>query len=297
MDGKDVRLYSVRGGVTTELHRVLDPASSWNHTTTRLWFRVDGPVEPLAIQEDVYFLVFEDKSPEPLHDPNQVFVLYDDFNQSALDLGRWGLKTSEDVPGVVQDIRVVGGELALSSGPSGPGLVASAGVRSRMEMNSNGLAVESSLRFEMHTASNDCTLEDLAGFWSHGQDMARAVWQRGGNVWHVLNDTSESEVSRRFLGSRPSTGDSRRFMLRWNTPTVMTYAESLDQGKVTLSSTTFKTPAAGPLNFGFGTHADGLSCNDRASKLWVDWVFVRKIHSELDLTAAFLADKEVTKQP
>lgn len=295
LDGKDVRLYSVRDGVTKELHRVLDPRSSWNQNATKLWFRVDGAVDPLATQEDIYFLVFEAKDSPPLEDSDQVFALYDDFNQPSLDLAKWKLKMMLDASGVVQDVNIVNGELALSAGPSSPGAVSIAGVRSRSGITTGGLAVESSLRFEMHSSNKDCTLENITGLWTHQQDRARAVWQRGGNVWHVLNDTDQGTVSRIFLNSRPSTGDSRHFLLRWSSPTVKTYANGVHQGDVKPASTFFKTPASGPLNVGFATMANGLVCSDRASKLWVDWVFARQIYSDRDLEATFLGPQEVTK--
>lgn len=295
LDGNDLRLYSVRGSVTTELHRVLDPASAWNTSNVRLWFKVDGPVSALASQEDTYFLVFEDKTSAPLQAPQAVFEVYDDFNTPTLSDEDWERKTISAAPGVVQDIQVVNGELALSAGPSGAGVVSRAGIRSRLPMTFPGLAMEASLRFEAHSNNDDCTLENLGGLWSHGQDRARAVWQRGGNVWHVLNDTSGGSVSRQFLISAPGHGDARRYMLKWSTPTVRAYADSVDQGEVTLSSTTFLTPENGSLNFGFDVQASGLVCSDRASKLWVDWVLVRPIFSDIDLTGTFLAAREQIK--
>lgn len=295
LDGKDVRLYSVRGALTTELHLALDPESSWNSSNVKIWFRTDGPVNALASQSDIYFLVFEARDNEPLQDPQQVFAFYEDFNQESLDRQRWDLKTKMEGPGVVQNVKIENGELALAAGPSGPGFVSSAGVRSRVSMSSSGLAVEARLRFETHTERDDCTLENLVGFWSHGQDRARAIWQRGGAVWHILNDQDNGAVSRQYLSSRPETGDARRYLLRWPSPTLRAYADTLQQGEVTLRSTSFTRPSDGALNLGFDAIANGLECNDRESKLWIDWVFARPIFSDFELNASFEAALEFSK--
>lgn len=295
LDGKDVRLYSVRGAQTKQLHRVLGPESSWNKTNTKLWFRLDGPISALGTQGDTYFLVFEEQTPEPLSDPNQVFALYDDFNASTLDETRWETKTKASAPGVVQSIEQSNGELALDCGPSGAGLISAAGIRSRSPINLPGLIVEASIRFEMHLSRDDCTLENLMGLWSHQEDRARAIWQRGGDRWYILNDTDSSSVARQRLSADPETGVFRRYVLKWTSPTLSAFADTFRQGQIELSSTSFTLPSAGALNLGFNTHSDGVICTTRESRLWVDWVLVRQSSSDTDLRSTFKADQEVTK--
>ncbi|MBW2455746.1 MAG: DUF2341 domain-containing protein [Deltaproteobacteria bacterium] len=78
-DGADLRVFFGEGAEHTEIHRVLDPASSWDMATTTLWFRTQEGVGP-------YYLYYGNpQATGPLAVGTQVFDVYDDFEDDTVD--------------------------------------------------------------------------------------------------------------------------------------------------------------------------------------------------------------------
>jgi MSHA biogenesis protein MshQ len=102
-NGNDVRIvrWNQSTSTWTELDRVLDTQSSWNDTSTTLWFANAALIEDDETSTD-YYIYFGNVTPDaPLQDPEQVFLLFDAFLGSALDTNRW---TSTGSPSVSADV-------------------------------------------------------------------------------------------------------------------------------------------------------------------------------------------------
>ncbi len=86
--GGDVRIVHIAGGGAQEIDRVLDPGSAWDRGSTVLWFKTQADID--AGQSDDSYFVYHGGQAEgaPPADGSQVFVLWDDFDQEALD-PRW----------------------------------------------------------------------------------------------------------------------------------------------------------------------------------------------------------------
>ena len=84
-DGNDVRVYYVTSGNTLqELDRVLDPGSSWNTSSTKIWFKTQAAVAANSI-DDNYILYYGDASvTSALADPTSIFLFFDDFESGTL---------------------------------------------------------------------------------------------------------------------------------------------------------------------------------------------------------------------
>ena len=84
-DGNHVRVYYVTSGNTLlELDRVLDPGSSWNTSSTKIWFKTQAAVPANSI-DDNYILYYGDASvTSALADPTSIFLFFDDFESGTL---------------------------------------------------------------------------------------------------------------------------------------------------------------------------------------------------------------------
>lgn len=82
-DATDLRVVRWEGSSWTELHRVLEEASSWNDPATVFLFRT---AEPVAAQTTAtYWLYYGNTTPGPvLEDPEQVFLLTEGFESGTL---------------------------------------------------------------------------------------------------------------------------------------------------------------------------------------------------------------------
>lgn len=82
-DGSDVRIVRWDGTSWTELDRVVDPDTTWDSTTTTLWFRSQDPIGVASTIS--YWLYFGNGSPGPAaDDPENVFLLTEDFESGTL---------------------------------------------------------------------------------------------------------------------------------------------------------------------------------------------------------------------
>lgn len=113
-DGRDVRITQKSLNGWVEVDRVLDPDSAWGQTDTTLWF----PAATTALDGTEPFYLYygdpiADVAPE---DPHQVFLLYEDFSDAALDGARWiSLGAS---PVVSSGILELGPEAGIHGAPS-----------------------------------------------------------------------------------------------------------------------------------------------------------------------------------
>lgn len=82
-NGDDLRVLRWDGSTWTELDRVLDDDAAWNAADTTIWFRTTDPIE--AGGTDSYWFYYGNNSPAaPLADPEQVWLLHEDFESGTL---------------------------------------------------------------------------------------------------------------------------------------------------------------------------------------------------------------------
>lgn len=93
-DGSDVRIVHFNGVTFTEVSRVVDGASDWNHPRSHIWFSVAAPVP--ALSEDTgYFIYFNNRAPARAQDhPANIFLFSDNFDD-GLEKEAWNLETGQ----------------------------------------------------------------------------------------------------------------------------------------------------------------------------------------------------------
>ncbi len=110
-DGSDLHIYHrSAAGVFTQLHRVLDPTSSWNAADTKIWFALVDGVAAMAQVDDAYFVYVNTPSGTVLDDENEVFHFADFFERS--DSNAIGNGWTEDEPNAVS-VRLENGAIQV----------------------------------------------------------------------------------------------------------------------------------------------------------------------------------------
>lgn len=288
--GEDLRIYTVRGGIKTQLHRVLDPASAWGRSDTRIWFKLDGTLNATQTESKIYHLVLDANTSNPAQDPQQVFLFYDDFNAPNPSLDGWAVNRSGT--GGMFDTVVSGGQLVMSARASSRNVVRNA-LRSTKSLSVPGLVLEASVGWDDGTRFG-CTEEIVLGLWSPDTMHKRALWSRRDHEWYLVNRGSNGSEYYQDMSAGPANGNLRRRRTYWSKNAVSMYTDNGFSGSLLPRLTGFTSPADGPLILGFEVGADGAICSD-TSRLRVDWVYARllssvfDIESKLQLGDAFVA--------
>ncbi len=89
-DGEDIRIVRWNGtGWDGEQDRVVAVGSSWNTTTTTLYFKTSSALGSGAFDRS-YYLYFGNATPAAsLHNADNVYLLYDDFNDNVINTSKW----------------------------------------------------------------------------------------------------------------------------------------------------------------------------------------------------------------
>lgn len=111
LTGNDVRIFRDDGGMLTELDRVLDPVSSWNGTSTRLWFRTTAPIEASAVDQSYWIYYGDPTAAKPPADGNRVYLIWNDFDDGVVDSGGFTLSLIGGAKGAAAE---AGSALTLS---------------------------------------------------------------------------------------------------------------------------------------------------------------------------------------
>lgn len=290
LDGEDLRIYSVRGANRTQLHRVLDPESTWGRSDTAIWFKLDESLSPSQAEANVYHLVLDPNMSSPAQDPNQVFLFFDDFNTPNPSLDGWSVHNTG--LGGDFDAQVTGGQLVLSARSTGNN-VALTEVRTAQTVSATGLVVESSVGWDSVAGRDGCTEETLIGLWSPGDYHKRALWNRRDDEWYFVNRTSSGTIRYQLLSAQPVDGNLLRHSAYWVQNPFSMYTENNFVASLTPYLTGFTNPGDGPLHLGFTAGADGGICS-RTSRVTVDWVLARSAGSVFEVqTTLRLADEFV----
>ncbi|MFX0167246.1 MAG: DUF2341 domain-containing protein, partial [Candidatus Hodarchaeota archaeon] len=87
VDGDDLRLVYWNGSDWKELDRMLDPGSSWNSNSTKIWFKTQNAIAASSFDNN-YFLYYGNSltGPAPNNSDN-IFFFYDGFESG--DFGAW----------------------------------------------------------------------------------------------------------------------------------------------------------------------------------------------------------------
>ncbi len=136
-DGEDIRIVHWNGsGWDAEQDRVLAVGSSWNTTNTSVYFKTSGALSA-SVFDRSYYVYFGNASPSAsLHNPDIVYVLWDDFNDGTLDAAKWHLTGAS--PGVV--VSETGGKLQIAGAPDAAHMETQIGVETNLVMPTEYLA-------------------------------------------------------------------------------------------------------------------------------------------------------------
>ena len=81
IDGNDIRIKFNNSGEIIELDRMLDPGSSWNSNSTKIWFQTQSAISSSSSNYD-YFLFYGNKFTQlPASNSSNVFFFYDGFER------------------------------------------------------------------------------------------------------------------------------------------------------------------------------------------------------------------------
>jgi type II secretory pathway pseudopilin PulG len=111
-DGNDVRVRYWNGTAYTELDRFLDPTSTWNSSTTKIWFRLQTALSAGATSTAYYLYYGNPQAGPPPANPDNIFLDYED----GTTLDGWtrrdsnsGTYTTSSSDGFVTTVPATGG--------------------------------------------------------------------------------------------------------------------------------------------------------------------------------------------
>ncbi len=136
--GNDVRVAYWNGSAWSELDRVLAIGSSWNSTTTTLYFRTATAIGASTTSTDYYLYFGNPGAGSPPADANNVYDLFDDFADGTIDSGKWTI----DQPSGLS-VAETGGEIKVSGTTNGTNMSSSIGITTASQFSA-GFVAESS---------------------------------------------------------------------------------------------------------------------------------------------------------
>jgi hypothetical protein len=131
--GNDVRIVRWNGSSWTELDRVLDPASSWGSSTSKIWFRSPVALSATTVDTSFYLYYGNPSAGSPPSSGSNVFDLWDDFSGGALDNAKWTVDAGVAATQTGGELKVAGTTGMLGGGITsvasfGPGMMVEASV-------------------------------------------------------------------------------------------------------------------------------------------------------------------------
>ncbi|MFX1596934.1 MAG: DUF2341 domain-containing protein, partial [Promethearchaeota archaeon] len=86
-DGNDIRVVYWNGSDWEELDRMLDPGSSWDNNSTRIWFKTQATIPASSFDSNYYLYYGNTLAGLPPTNSSNVFFFYDGFESG--DLSAW----------------------------------------------------------------------------------------------------------------------------------------------------------------------------------------------------------------
>ncbi|MFQ5551500.1 MAG: DUF2341 domain-containing protein, partial [Gemmatimonadales bacterium] len=87
-NGDDIRIIYNDGSGGLELDRWLDPDSSWNSSTTRIWFKLQAAISSSGSDSNYYMYYGDPSATNPPADPTKIFFFYDGYESGTFSA--WG---------------------------------------------------------------------------------------------------------------------------------------------------------------------------------------------------------------
>ncbi|MHA2156422.1 MAG: DUF2341 domain-containing protein [Candidatus Hodarchaeales archaeon] len=84
IDGNDIRIKYNNSGEMIELDRMLDPGSSWNSNSTKIWFKIQGAIPASSSNYNYYLYYGNIFTGSPASNSSNVFFHYDGFESGNL---------------------------------------------------------------------------------------------------------------------------------------------------------------------------------------------------------------------
>lgn len=155
-NGNDIRIARWNGSAWAELDRILDSASTWNTSSTQIWFRTSTAVSASTSDTSYWLYYGNSAASSPPADGNNIFDLYDDFSSGSLDNVKWSSVADTGMTATVS-----GGELVTSGTSQVSSAYTPTGIYSNVNFTGD-FAVES--RFRIVTQSATAQEEWKANF-------------------------------------------------------------------------------------------------------------------------------------
>ena len=93
VDGDDIRIVYWDGTEWEELDRIIDPDSSWDNDSTKIWFMMQIPIAAFSFDNNYYLYYGNNNATSPPNNANNIFLFYDGFesgNFNAWDSSNTG---------------------------------------------------------------------------------------------------------------------------------------------------------------------------------------------------------------
>ncbi|MHA2284104.1 MAG: DUF2341 domain-containing protein, partial [Promethearchaeota archaeon] len=84
VDGDDVRIVYWNGSDWEELDRMLDPSSSWNSNSTKIWFKTQAAIAASSFDNNYYLYYSNSFASSPPSNSDNIFFFYDGFESGDL---------------------------------------------------------------------------------------------------------------------------------------------------------------------------------------------------------------------
>lgn len=275
-DGSNLRVVTRNQGAWTQLHRVLDPQSRWNHTVTRIWFSLNQEIPANQSATNEFYLVVHPQTGGVLQDPSQVFLLFDDFSRPVLDTSRWTANPGFAGAGTSSASQSKGELSVLATATTSERR--SHRVFSTQTWQLPAIAVDASLRAKAHNGGKDCTQELLTAFWSrHDIPIMNAGWLQMQRGMHFANHADLGNLETQTITGAFGGSTQHRYSTRWIAKNIEMWRDDIHLDTKSTQRSVAEGPDYEPLHIGFEAIGVGESCTDVQSELFVDWVMVRKL--------------------
>lgn len=272
--GKDLAIVYVEDGVGRSLNRWRDPQNPWNHTQTRLWFNLQRPLNPGEVQTGYYYLVRDSSVFNAKNDPNQIFFVYDNFQNGSFEAQDW------------QDVNEAAGNSNIVSTTDGISLQVSAtgtgelrrSLLSTWNQRHSGVLVEA--RYRIPTSVNQsCNRMIPMAFetssdnrvW-HGMGMDNRRWRRT-----AYSGSLDQVQFNNITDSLPNEdGNWHRYAITWHDNKagiwrdgeLIDWVNSLNQG--------VNRPSQAPIRVRLAAQSRSGGCSGSPdSQIEFDWVWLR----------------------
>lgn len=277
-NGSDLAIVSKRGATETSLHRVLDPDSSWNTTSTRLWFALDRSINQGSIVDDEYFIVVNAPGLPAQSNADQVFLNYDAFDTPTLDTNRW---TTQGSSSGSRGVTKISDGFRVHAAPSASYPLVYFRVRHSAKTYPQGIRVDARTRFPNAGRSGNCGRLFPLSFRSDGDDRLRTGLRSDLTNYATLSYSEMQGINEveTINSTTPRNDTWEVHSMVWEGQDI-SYWRNATRLAQTQSQGTTRRPDQTPLMLEISAGAWTNGCSDTGSlRVDIDWVRVREYMS------------------